>query len=232
MKIFILCITLQSLLQPCLCADFKNLDFQSPNVRTITERFGLVKDIIPGWRLQIADQDRNWMFYNNVSQLFPSAGLYGPEVPRLADKFTFGMKTGVFFDGSNVILASASVFQVGEVPEFAKSIHFRAHMFPVDENLHISMDGQIVQFQRLSSGDTEMLFGYEADVSAWAGKTAELRFTVVPGNYPDSSAALADIEFSPMPVSAIPEPSTWALLATGLVAVGWVTRNSRLRPTN
>ena len=76
-----------------------------------------------------------------------------------------------------------------------------------------------------------MLLGYEADVSAWAGKTTELRFTVVPGNYPDASSTLADIEFSPLPISTIPEPSTWALLAMGLAALGWATRNSKQRPT-
>ena len=85
------------------------------------------------------------------------------------------------------------------------------------DNLHVSLDGQVLQLQRFAEGDAGDFFGYEADVSNWGGKTAELRFTVGPGDYPNGAGGpLADIEFSSIPVSPIPEPSTWALLATGL----------------
>jgi len=233
MKMLILFVVLLSLIQPCRGVEFKNLNFQSPNVRRITEHFGFVRDIIPGWRLQIAEQDQDWMYYNNVCLSCPSAQLLGPESPRLGDRFTFTIKSGVLLDGYNKNMGSASIYQVGHVPEFAKSIHFAALVFGVFENLHVSLDGQVLQLQRFLDGDAGDFFGYQADVSAWAGRTAELRFTVGPGDYPNGvGGPLADIKFSPIPVPAIPEPSTWALLATGLAALGWATRNSKQRPAN
>lgn len=226
-----------SLCMVCHSAAFRNLDFQSPNIRilSIPKPGGehQVHDVIPGWRLQVAEQNRDWMFYNNISLLFPSAQLLGPKVPRIGDEFTFTINSGIIFDGFKETMGTASIYQIGQVPESAKSIHFRALMLRISDNLHVSLDGQVLQFQRFADGDEGDFFGYEADVSDWAGKTAELRFTVGPGDYPRGAGGpLADIEFSSIPVAAIPEPSTWALLATGLAAVGWVTRNSKQRPAN
>jgi len=63
----------------CLPAAFRNLDFQSPNVSRLTSPEELVRDIIPGWQLQIGSQLQQSMFYNNVCISCPSAQLYGPE---------------------------------------------------------------------------------------------------------------------------------------------------------
>jgi len=125
-------------------------------------------------------------------------------------------------------MAAVSIYQVGEVPESSKSIRFEANMFPSDSYLHVSMAGQELSLIGTPNGDP---FRYEVDISSWAGKTGELRFTVGPGS-DLVGGTLADIEFSSIPVSPIPEPSTWALLATGLAALGWAARNSRKRPTN
>jgi len=192
-----------------------------------------VDDVIPGWRLQVAEQNRDWMFYNNISLLLPRAKLLGQKVPNIVGEFTFTIKFGIVFDFFKKTMGTASIYQIGQVSESAKSIHFAALMLRIFENLHVSMDGQVLQLQRFGDGNAGDFFGYEADVSAWAGKTAELRFTVGPGDYPNGAGgSLADIEFSAIPVPAIPEPSTWALLATGLAALDWATRNSRQRPAN
>jgi len=229
MKICIIYVILLSLIQPCRGAEFKNLDFQSPNVRRITERFGLVRDVIPGWRLQIAEQDQDWMFYNNTCFICPSAQLQGPEVPGVGDTFTFSIKSGLLLDGSGN-MATASIYQVGEVPSTAKSLQFQAGLgFQTTiSDLQVFLGGQLLPLVELGTP-----WSYGADVASLAGTTKELRFSINPGAYLDGSwVQLADIQFSSTPVPAIPEPSTWALLATGLAALGWATRNSKQRPAN
>ena len=122
-------------------ATFNNLDFQSPNVQRISGSEGLVKYIIPGWSLQYGGVNQDIMFYNGISLLFPSAQLLGPRVPRIGDEFTFTIKSGIVFDGSNAIMGPASIYQIGQVPESAKSIHFTALMLRIFENLHVSLAG-------------------------------------------------------------------------------------------
>jgi len=233
MKICIIFVILLSLIQPCRGVEFRNLDFQSPNVRKITERFGLVRDIIPGWQLQIGDQDQDWIYYNNVCFTCPSALLQGPEIPRIGDTFEFGMKSG-FLPGVGT-WAGVSIYQVGEVPASAKSINFQVSLgFRTSiEDLHVSINN--TRLPLFESDPMSHGVDYQADVSAWAGGTVELRFTIEPGDIQDvfdSSVGLGAIEFSPTPIPAIPEPTTWALLATGLAALGWATRNSKQRPAN
>ncbi len=201
---------------------FQNLDFQSPHVGKLLSSDGSVRDIIPGWQLQLGGQYTKSMFYNDVCISCPSAQLLGPKVPRIGGTFTFTMGSGVLLDGYDRNMGAASIYQVGQVPESAKSIHFNAIVSRGIENLHVSLDGRLLELLRFPNGDSGGLPGYEADVSIWAGMTAELRFTFGPGTYPHGvGGPLAAIQFSSIPVSAIPEPSTWALLIMGLGALAW-----------
>jgi len=205
-------------------APFRNLDFQSPNTRVLsTMNSGsvyLVKDVIPGWRVQYGSASQDVVFYNGGSQLFASAQLYGPSVPRRGDKFEFSMKSGLFFDGIGNATGAAIIYQIGEVPPTAKSISFEANIYQRYNDLHVSLGGQLLTLIELEkTGDFNH---YAADVSAWAGKTSELRFSIEPGDYQfDSYVFLGNIRFSAIPAPAIPEPSTWALLITGLAALAW-----------
>ena len=224
MKIFCRGLTIVLIFLNCHSASFRNLDFQSPNIKALSASIpgGVysVNDVIPGWRLEYGGINQNLMFYNNVSLLFPSARLYGSEIPRLGDTFGFGMKSGIFADGSNDIMGAASIYQIGQVPESARSLQFQAAFRPSIEDLHVTLNGQLLQL--IEFEQTGIYYRYGAEVSPWAGETAELRFTVGPGTYPDGAAVeLAAIQFSSTPVPAIPEPSTWALLITGLAALAW-----------
>ena len=208
----------------CVSAAFRNLDFQSPNTRVLSTMnpgsVYLVKDVIPGWRVQYGSASQDVVFYNGGSQLFASAQLYGPSVPRSGDKFEFSMKSGLFFDGIGNAVGAAIIYQIGEVPPTAKSISFEANIYQRYNDLQVSLGGQLltlIEMEKIGYNNY-----YVADVSAWAGKTSELRFSIEPGDYQfDTYVFLGNIRFSAIPAPAIPEPSTWALLITSLSALAW-----------
>jgi hypothetical protein len=120
-----------------------------------------------------------------------------------------------------VVLASESVFQTGDIPRDANSLQFVGNIGPRVDLLHVFLGGQELQLVK----QEPIGFGYRfgAEVTAWAGKTAELRFTIEPGSQSFfGSAGLGDIRFSP--VALVPEPSTWALLCVSGVLLLWVAK--------
>jgi hypothetical protein len=68
--------------------------------------------------------------------------------------------------------------------------------------------------------DTSGYTLYGADVTAFAGLTAELRFTALPRPSPPiiSTLFVDSIVFSNQP---IPEPSVFGLFAFGVLLLGW-----------
>ena len=172
------------------------------------------------------------MLYNNICTTCASAMLFGPDVPRRGDRFVFAMSTGDRFGA----FSSISIYQTGDVPSTARSI-----MFATDANFdfslwHISLGGQQLYFQDLGEADLmdpDFPFpgkAYGADVSLLAGQTAELRFTAFPSpSGIQNGERLDNLRFSSNPLPAIPEPSTWALLGTGVAALAWHHRRGRRR---
>lgn len=226
MKYILLQILLLAALGPCLAAPFRNLDFQSPNVSKLQGPSVKVEDAIPGWRLQQGDIPISDMLYNGLCLTCPAASLYGPEKPRRGDTFSFSINAGATYDGPKPTYFSESVHQTGDVPQDAHSLQFVGSLGDRLDLLHVYLGGQELPLVTLESAGSKRQFG--ADVTAWAGKTAELRFTIDPvvTSLPSfSSVGLGDIRFSP--VALVPEPSTWALLGVGGAFLLMVARSRK-----
>jgi hypothetical protein len=107
-------------------------------------------------------------------------------------------------------LIFTAIGQTGQIPASARAIIFYADTVPIQ----VSFGGQILPVFHLDDG----IVGYHpygADVSSFAGQTAELRFTGIGGG------SLDFIQFSSQ---AIPEPDVPALSVLGAGLLGWLWR--------
>lgn len=107
----------------------------------------------------------------------------------------------------------AYLLQTGEVPTDAKSIHLLA-----SGDFMVTLDEQLIPMRLTESSS------YVGDISQFAGRVATLKITNLTNSY-NTSVVLDDIRFSPM--SAVPELSSWALMALGLAGVGMAVRGKR-----
>jgi hypothetical protein len=118
--------------------------------------------------------------------------------------------------GPDVISANATLSQTGFVPLGTRSLSFLA---VTGGPFEVSLGGAALNLVSSPvAGQRYSLF--QADVSAFAGQTVELDFTLFAANPYDNNIRgliLDDIQFSP---NAIPEPSSLGLLALGIAVLG------------
>jgi hypothetical protein len=109
----------------------------------------------------------------------------------------------------------ASLFQTGLVPAGTKTLSFFADSYGP---FSVSLGG--TNLNLISSPVAGQNYAlYEADISAFAGQTAELQFTAFAQNPYDNQIhwlSLDDILLSP---DAIPEPGAFALTAAAIMVV-------------
>lgn len=111
-------------------------------------------------------------------------------------------------------LVPVTLAQSGFVPADSQSLLFNA--YTAGTAFAVSLGGVNIPVFSLATFPTYTLYG--GSISAFAGSTAELRFTAFPNNYLDSTVfALDSIQFSNQP---IPEPSTIALFGLGALLLG------------
>src|SRR6266550_2530083 len=106
----------------------------------------------------------------------------------------------------------------GSLAQPSRSPLFGASGFAgYETNFFISINGRDMPCSPLAAGPNFITYG--ADISAFAGQTAELRFTSRPS--PSSlftTVFLDDIHFSNL---AIPQPAIGSLLFLGALIRGW-----------
>ncbi len=111
------------------------------------------------------------------------------------------------------------LLQSGLVPSSSQSLRFKVAFSNVGSGaLIVTLGGQQLSLIPLASGPNYTFYG--ADISSWAGQTAELDFRLVTArpHVVNREAFLDSIEFSDI---AIPEPSVAGLMAAGGVVLAW-----------
>jgi len=201
--------------------DFRNLAFEAARVQDLPpDSIGEVvtrSQALPGWLAMVGSNadpsiNHNFMFHGTAG-----ISIFGPQSPMTApegDYFVL-LQAGHEPMAPPGVLADASISQVGTVPSLAQSIQFLST--PVLFGVEVSFGGQSLPLSLISLESGWARWG--ADVSAFAGQSAELRFsTLTTPSQPGGWFALDDIRFSPLPV---PEPSTWGLLVLAIAGLGF-----------
>ena len=213
-------------------APFQNLDFDSANTGSLIPVPGVVSynppyqnvgygtpaDLIPGWQVLLGTSpypDLYWLNLNSVGGALVSIYdgnnfLYDPRVHvPVQGTFSFAL-----WPGSGI--PPLSLVQTGDLPADARSIHFTSFGAGVQLFVNDSLVPLTYIYGPPTISGNTRLASVEGDISAFAGQTVELKFTSLPilGTGANLNG-LDSIYFSP-----VPEPGTFALLVTGILALG------------
>ena len=190
---------------------FVNLSFDNSKLTNLViSGFPTTVAIVTGWSVNTvnpATGDNNTLPYNDSyldgagSSLEGTNNPYGPST--IQGKYSVYMQGGTVFAQNTT--NGASIWQTGTIPVSSLSLTYWGGP------LTVSFGGQALAFGIIGNGSGYAVWG--ADISAYAGQTGELRFTV-----PWQSNVLLDnIQFSS---TAVPEPGTQALAALGGLLFG------------
>ncbi|MEI7728569.1 MAG: PEP-CTERM sorting domain-containing protein [Verrucomicrobiota bacterium] len=199
---------------PGVCAtQFINLDFESAQVGNLAAgqgEFVQVSNAFPGWKFYVGNEERPNAYHNGSSLGANSVSILGPNFGA-PNQILSGNYTALLQGAYNYNLdrASASLAQVGEVPDWANSIQFKLSAWPGD--FRISLAGNNLPLFVVETNAAYKVMG--ADVSWYKGAACELRFTsFYQGVQYVNYDLLDDIVFSS---DAVPEPGTLALWCVG-----------------
>lgn len=194
---------------------FRNLDFGMSQVPEFTPPDTLVSASVafPFWSTYLGTNQISSVLFNsetigsaNIS-LLDSHSPVGAVIP--------GYNTAVLQAGYvSSVVVPASIAQTGQIPSDAMSLLFVASA-PSLSGWQVTIGDikiPVVEVAPVTSFFNE----YAANISLFAGETAELRFTAVGGPSP-SNMFMGDIQFSSL---AVPEPSTDTLVVFGGLVLG------------
>ena len=204
--------------------NFQNFDFESaafvPVPGDPLQRF-YPSAALPGWTGYVGANPLDAVLYNGTYISSSGMAILGSDYVggfpgrALDGRFSLLLEAGAYLD--HPAPADVSLSQNGLVPDDARSLRFVARS-TVGASFAVSLGGvnlSLISFPA-ATNSTRI---YAADVSTFAGSAAPLKFTVFsPGlSDPPGMLLLDSIEFSP---TAVPEPSTWALISLGGIALG------------
>lgn len=210
----------------CGQGTFENLDFESASLVPAGGLNVQFAPAFPGWTGTVGGGQQSLALYNTIyldtsgisiiDNSYSSGGLIPGGV--IQGSYTAILQAGY---GSGVP-ADTSLSQTGLVPLGVHSLQFEA-LQAVDGAsavipFGVTLGGQTLSLVPLGSGANYTLYG--ADVSSWAGQTAQLSFTVFAErpHLNNQYLYLDAIQFSDQ---AVPEPSVIGLSALGALLLGW-----------
>ncbi len=201
---------------------FQNLNFESALIDQTHAPGGVsTTDALPGWTAYSSTNQATQVLFNDFclgATCISLLGTNSPVGPPIEGGFSVLLQGGVSGPGT-LHPTAASIRQTGLVPASSRSVRFKAQLdsLGVPGVLSMSLDGVNIPYVSLSSGPNYTLYG--GDISAFAGRTAELGFSLFGGAGIDYSIwNLDSIEFSDL---AVPEPSVLGLSLLGALLLGW-----------
>jgi hypothetical protein len=208
---------------------FQNLDFESINPDVILSsppNFVPFADALPGWIGYYGTNLATQAIINGVSLggvLITVITPFPTSIFNFTDAVIGGIATATLDGGIKPGAGGqwpAAIAQTGLIPPGTSSLRFSVGSHSDVNYLSVSLNGQNMPIIPLQSGPNFEIYG--ADISAFAGSTAELRFTeqppLSPSHSPPTIAYLDDIQFSDQ---SIPEPSELSLFALTALFFGW-----------
>ena len=207
---------------------FQNLDFEAANpASTPPGGFVPFPDAFPSWVGYLGTNGTTNALYNDL--YLGAAAISLLDEDRIRGPLIEGDYTAVLQPGivSGNVPIPAAIAQIGLVPSDSLSLRFKVQS--ASTPLDVAFDGQSLVLQILFTMPDYVAYG--ANISAFAGQTAELRFTALENNYPRGNILGIDsIVFSNVP---IPEPSSAGLTMLGsLLLVRRLLRRSTCREVN
>ena len=222
---------------------FQDLSFESANIGQ-SPPGGVIPTLeaMPGWTTN--NFDAGYVAYDDLAVGSLCISIHdgkGGSVPwdfnPLQGSYSVMLQDGSATWGNTW---NASISQVGDVPAYARSLMFMTDTPAYLNDLVVSLNGTVIPMQVYSVGGTinsGYMFGpvetLAGDISAFAGSTnVELQFEELDNNPLDLANTpyvnLDAITFSP---TVVPEPSSLALLAIGLLSLAGYCWRRRNRPT-
>ena len=194
-------------LSVCGQGSFQNLDFEAGTL--LPESLQNPALALPAWTCNTSYVGYNTMVAGTVS-ILGSGGFGATAIEGNYSLFFQDLYPNLqpYPDG-HTRQVDPSISQTGLVPVDALSLLFKAQ--PGQETLLLSLNGQNIPFFAVGTGPNYTLFG--GDVSAFAGQTSDLTFAVAPDPSNSQGWNIDSIVFSNQ---SVPEPSTFALLASAV----------------
>ena len=215
-----------------ICADFQNLGFEAANTNNVPGVIGTPEDLIPHWQLSLGPTAVTYLGLN----YFPLSQGYHTLANTSGRTFVFSISVYPI-QGNYALFVSPpiphagesfipySLTQSGVIPATADKIEFLNFGAPVQ--LLINGMPLPLTYTYINPSPLDEAFRSAlviGDISSYAGRDVELRFTTIRSTQSGYIYGLDDIRFT-----SVPEPGTFALLAFGGLMLGWRTVQQRRR---
>jgi hypothetical protein len=214
--------------QAVFAQGFQNLDFEAAVIAPPPANYTPAGADNP---ISAADALPGWTVYEDNTVCTAVWGTPGLSITDVSLNFgqPFGYLSlqGVYSIGLSAYnlapgyYTSASIAQTGLIPEGTQTIQFLLRNYklpsgnPAGETLIVTLNGTPIPISVISTSGYVMTMA--GDVSAFAGTSAELKFTAPS----ESNYGMDFIAFSS---AGVPEPSAFSLIGLGLLGLGWHRR--------